>query len=334
MNGFYPMLNEVHDKAVRDLPLAECALFEHLWRKLIGWNQFGDEISISQLVKETSGSRATILRLLKSLEAKRWIVVSRSVTDKVRDTNTISIPECPGIKMRLGWYQNDTTPGIDMTLGGGVKMIHTTDSSSTDSLQTVNNKPSAPLPEKKKPKYDQRRVGLRERIIKASNRDAVLPNGMTRGELLDMLEFKPAVINYGKDEHMEIVAYLSEQPRERIEWAIEQTKAENGGKGIGANGALKWIYNGVDQYDYRVNGGNVPSKSVDPEAQAVGRMTQLVAEYRSVGEDDLAYTGSTRQAIINRMASYNMWYEKVGTFGTIVGMELDEYQTLMNGGAK
>ena len=31
MNGFYPMLNDVHDKAVKDLPLAECALFEHMF---------------------------------------------------------------------------------------------------------------------------------------------------------------------------------------------------------------------------------------------------------------------------------------------------------------
>lgn len=259
MNGFYPMLNDVHDKAVKDLPLAECALFEHIWRKLIGWNKFSDQISTSQLVTETSGSRATILRLLKSLEAKRWIVVSRSITDKVCDTNTISIPECPGIKMRLGWYQNDTTPGIDLTLGGSVKMRHTTDSSSTDSLKTSNNKPSALLPKKEK----------------LSNRDKVLPNGMKRGELLDMLEFKPAVINFGKEEHMDILAYLSAQPRERIEWSVEQTKAENDGKGIGANGALKWIYNGVDQYEYRVHGAG---KS---EATMAAEVNKLLVEYRA-----------------------------------------------------
>lgn len=127
MNGFYPMLNDVHDKAARELPLAECALFEHLWRKLIGWNQWSDDIAISQLDEELGGSRATILRLLKKLETKRWIIVARINGT----TNNIGIPKCPGIKTRLGVdpYQNDTSTRIKMTLvehqndtGGSVKM--------------------------------------------------------------------------------------------------------------------------------------------------------------------------------------------------------------------
>lgn len=138
MNGFYPMLNDVHDKAVKDLPLAECALFEHIWRKLIGWNQFEDEISISQLVKETSGSRSSVIRLLDSLEEKRWIIVTRQISDTNRNfTSKIAIPACPGIKMKLGWYQNDTRGSVKSIPGGGVKSIHTTDSSLTDNLQTT-----------------------------------------------------------------------------------------------------------------------------------------------------------------------------------------------------
>jgi len=108
MTGFYPMLNDVHDKAVKDLPLAECALFEHIWRKLIGWNQYTDTISIGQLVKETSASRATIIRLTKKLETKRWIIISRYCKDGRHAINEIAIPECPGIKSKLGWCQNDT----------------------------------------------------------------------------------------------------------------------------------------------------------------------------------------------------------------------------------
>lgn len=115
MNGFYPVLNEVHDKAARDLPLAECALFEHIWRKLIGWNKFEDEISITQLVDETSASRATIIRLIKKLEDKRWIIVTRHFTD----TNKIGIPRCPSIIMRLAdvdWSQIDTAASVKMIL--------------------------------------------------------------------------------------------------------------------------------------------------------------------------------------------------------------------------
>jgi len=276
VNGFYPVLNEVHDKAIQELSLAECALFEHIWRKLIGWKQFEDTISISQLVKETSGSRATILRLLKKLETKRWIVVIRH--DGV--TNSIGIPECPGIKMRLGWYQNDTGTSVKMK-PPPVSKRYTQQIDPKDSLQTSNNnKGVASLP-KNKPQ----RVPLRERITRQANRDEVLPNGMTRGELLDLVEFKPAVINHGKSEHMEILVYLGNQPRERIEWAVEQTKAENGGRGIAANGALKWIYNGIDQYEYKT--GNNEDNAA--KQAYIEEMKADLAEAREFPEENAVY---------------------------------------------
>ena len=142
MNGFYPMLNDVHDKAVKDLPLAECALFEHIWRKLIGWNQFEDEISISQLVKETSACRATIINLLNNLEDKRWIIVTRqSSKTKRKFTSKIAIPQCPGIQSRLGWSKKYTRGSLESIPGGSLESRHTTDSSSTDKLQTFKVDP-------------------------------------------------------------------------------------------------------------------------------------------------------------------------------------------------
>jgi len=164
---------------------------------------------------------------------------------------------------------------------------------------------------------------------KPSNRDAILSNGITRGELLDMIEFKPAVINYRNEEHMDILAYLGEQPREHVEWAVEQTKAKN----IGANGILKWIYNGVDQYEYRMS--LIPKKppaAVPEEDTAINTMKQLIREYRTIGDNGHSRTGSTRQATINRLSPYRKWYDTIGNLGAIVGMELDEYESLMNGG--
>ena len=142
MNGFYPMLNDVHDKAVKDLPLAECALFEHIWRKLIGWNQFEDEISISQLVKETSACRATIINLLNKLEEKRWILINRNTSKTNRKlTNEIALPRCPGIESRLGWSNKYTRGSTDSIPGGSLESRHTTDSLPTDSLQTSKVEP-------------------------------------------------------------------------------------------------------------------------------------------------------------------------------------------------
>ena len=148
MNGFYPVLNEVHDKAVKDLPLAECDLFEHIWRKLIGWNKFKNKISISQLVSETSSTRGTIIRLTKHLEDKRWIIISREMDGKVNLTNQISIPECPGIKTKLGWCQNSTTPSVKIEPQvvskqdeGVVLKQDTQQTVLTDSLQTSKVEP-------------------------------------------------------------------------------------------------------------------------------------------------------------------------------------------------
>lgn len=141
MNGFYPMLNEVHDKAVKDLPLAECALFEHIWRKLIGWNQFEDEISISQLVKETSACRATVITLLNNLEAKRWIIVTRQESKTRRKfTSKIALPRCPGIESRLGWSKIYTRGDTESIPGGSLESRHTTDTLK-DSLKTSPQSP-------------------------------------------------------------------------------------------------------------------------------------------------------------------------------------------------
>lgn len=138
MNSFYPVLNEVHDKAAKELPLAELALFEHIWRKLIGWGKFEDEISISQLVNETRACKSSIIHILKQLEKKRWIIVTRQVSVVNRKfTNKIAIPACPGIESRLGWSKIHTTPGTESTLGGSVESRHTIDSSSKDNLKTI-----------------------------------------------------------------------------------------------------------------------------------------------------------------------------------------------------
>ena len=142
MNGFYPVLNEVHDKAAKELPLAELALFEHIWRKLIGWGKFEDEISISQLVNETTACRASIIHLLKKLEEKRWIVVTRqsSVTNR-KFTSKIAIPACPGIESRLGWSKKQTRGGTESIPGGGIESRHTTDTPK-DSLKDKKIPPS------------------------------------------------------------------------------------------------------------------------------------------------------------------------------------------------
>ena len=140
MNGFYPVLNEVHDKAAKELPLAELALFEHIWRKLIGWGKFEDEISISQLVEETSACRASIIHIIKKLEEKRWIVVTRQTSATNRKfTSKIAIPACPGIKSRLGWSKIQTRGSVESTPGGSLESRHTTDIPK-DSLKTKTKK--------------------------------------------------------------------------------------------------------------------------------------------------------------------------------------------------
>jgi len=96
----------------------------------------------------------------------------------------------------------------------------------------------------------------------------------------------------------------------------------------------KWssIYN----YMGKVADNIIPKqpKLPDPEKAAIHSMTQLVADFRTIGDNGQSRTGSTRQAAINRLASYSQWYDNIDNFGDIVGMQLEEYVALVNGGAR
>jgi|GEM_PF-6799147 len=228
MNGFYPVLNEIHDKAAKELPLAELALFEHIWRKLIGWGKFDDSISITQLVEETTASRMTVIRLVKKLETKRWIVVER--VEGI--TNNIAIPECPGIKMRLVPYQNGTGTSTKMRPGTSTKLGHTTDSSSTDSLKTPTTEEVVAdnVPEKGKD----------------SPNNSQLPNGMDAREFYKLIEFKVGVVKKGMDGHKEMVDYLTTQPEDRLRTVVKHAVSDNTAPRFG----LEYIYEKCDQWDY------------------------------------------------------------------------------------
>lgn len=223
MNGFYPVLNEIHDKAAKELPLAELALFEHIWRKLIGWNKFEDEISYSQLAKETLASRRTIIRLLKKLEDKRWIKIQRQSEDGINDINIISIPECPSVKMSLGWCQNVTRGSDKSTPGGSDKMTHTTDSSFTD-ISTDN------IYEGKPENFDK--------IISLFQNMA------------------PGQWQIQNDYQRQKVLEFCEVPIEKIEACLQRA----GSKGRKWYDLVDWVSRGLENWDQWYGGGNGDGK--------------------------------------------------------------------------
>ena len=353
MKGFYPVLNEIHDKAARELPLAELGLFEHIWRKLIGWNQFEDEISISQLVKETASSRATIIRLRNSLEAKRWIVVTRqsSVTER-KFTSKIAIPACPGIIMRLGWYQIDTKGGIEMIPGGGIKIRHTTDSSSTDRSKNNNDHDNSGyrvnaqiksiedgvmrIPDEGE--FTDRAVPTNEIAAQQKplpslskqpgHNNGELPNGMKVQDFYALIEFKVGIVKRGVDEHQGMVDYLSTVPEDRLKTVVKHAIVDNTPPRFG----LQYIYEHCDQWDYWSKRWNVqkkPKQRTDKQI-AVRDMQRLVSDYRTYDpETGIDRNANTLLFLTNSMSRHAKWYDTVDNFGDIVGMQLSEYEEMM-----
>jgi hypothetical protein len=96
----------------------------------------------------------------------------------------------------------------------------------------------------------------------------------------------------------------------------------------------KW--SSVYSYMRKVATNLIPKapKIPDPEKKAINSMTQLVLEYRDIGGNGRSRTGATKQATINRMTPYSKWYADIDNFGDIVGMQIDEYEALVNGGVK
>ncbi|KKN07110.1 hypothetical protein LCGC14_1070420 [marine sediment metagenome] len=96
-------------------------------------------------------------------------------------------------------------------------------------------------------------------------------------------------------------------------------------------------WNSIYRYMREVAGDSIPDEVPAPipeEDRAINSMKQLVDEFRTIGDNGQSRTGSTRQATINRLSPYRKWYDTIDNLGDIVGMELDEYEALMNGGAK
>lgn len=71
------------------------------------------------------------------------------------------------------------------------------------------------------------------------------------------------------------------------------------------------------------------------EDKVIKHMIQIVMDYRTLDpETGLSSRANRLGFLVNSIRNYEKWYDVIDNFGTIVGMELDEYQTLMNGGAK
>jgi len=294
MNGFYPMLNEVHDKAVAELPLAECALFEHIWRKLIGWNQFEDQISIGQLVKETSGSRATILRLLKDLEEKRWIRISRNVNGGLRGTNIISIPTCPGIIMRLGWYHFDTTPGVKMIPGvvsnrdqgwcqNDTHNRQFLQTSLKDNLKENNNNVPLPPENEDEERFDKICAALKKAIGGDANSITLVSNSYQH-------EAFNAIMEYPDEKILTVIRVSGEKGK------------------IHQDNAVTYVKNGLERYDTWYSGtlpGNGATGSIGDirrarEAEELASCREYLA---SLEIQRLKHTGRQREDVDGYIAS-------------------------------
>lgn len=94
--------------------------------------------------------------------------------------------------------------------------------------------------------HDHTTSMLPQHSKKPPGHNNTLPNGMTKQELLALLEFKVGVVKIGMDGHADMVNYLSTVPQDRLKTVIDHAVAENTAPRFG----LSYIYEHCDQWDY------------------------------------------------------------------------------------
>jgi len=74
-----------------DLNTYEFRIIMFIARKTIGWDKESDGISLSQFTNHSKSSKATVIKFLKSLEAKKLIIIIKEKNNKGHCTNVYQI---------------------------------------------------------------------------------------------------------------------------------------------------------------------------------------------------------------------------------------------------
>ena len=219
-NGYMKAYHCILDDALVCLKPGEFSIFYFVYRKTIGWNKYVDRISYNQFVKETGLTRPTVFNNLESLEESKWIHVMREITKGGLPYNKYSLGE---VVYKLNQFQS----------GKEIKPI----------LQKVVKKLNQSKPKVVK-KLNPQKIVPKDK--KNNNKKHLLPNGMTSRELYKLIEFKPGMIKPDKQDHKDIIDFIKQQPKERIEIAVESVKEKNPSVYV----ALQWLYNELDQWEH------------------------------------------------------------------------------------
>jgi len=95
-------------------------------------------------------------------------------------------------------------------------------------------------------------------------------------------------------------------------------------------------WSSIYKYMRKVAGDIIPlpkPTEQSEEEKVTHHMIQIVKDYRTLDPETGLTSRSNRIGfLINSIRNYEKWYDVIDNFGTIVGMELDEYRVLMNGG--
>lgn len=98
----------------------------------------------------------------------------------------------------------------------------------------------------------------------------------------------------------------------------------------------KW--NSIYNYMRKVAEDLIPDEVpevIPAEDKAIHWFRQAVMDYKAIDPDTGLSPGQNRAGfLINSIRPYRKWYDTIDNLGDIVGMQLDEYEALMNGGAK
>lgn len=311
---YMPIVSDVQYKVL------ECIV-----RKTLGWHKRWDGIALSQFEEMTGNSRPAIVRAIADLVELKIILCGKGQGRSSSQYALNSGYDTFELLVKQFNQLSKLTSNAELLLE--VKQIN------CYALVVV------------KESYPQKKA-LKETKENDHDHDLVPPPETEDEERHDKITnaFKKAIGSnditlVSNDYQREAFDALMEYPDEKILHVIQKS----GEKGkLHQDNAITYVKKGLEHYDswyagatYSNVGNSKPSQAEVDSSRAISSFTRLVAEYRTLSSD----TGVTRQNnnkvyMIRLLQPYRKWYDTIDNFGTITGMELDEYETLMAGGAK
>ena len=292
-NNFTPVPNELFDIAMPSLTPIQWKIYSCIVRKTIGWQKDKDKISFNQIAKISGVSRRACLENVPEMVTGKWITYTTTKRGKLPiNEYQINLDHPQLVRQRHQYAKRTSAPDAPVASAPNAPVTGQTSA------------PDAPTKDS----------------IKENIKEYTLPNKMTPNELLCLLKQKPKGVIEHKDEHKEIIRYLSKCPREDIEWAVKLALKEN-------TPALWWldtVYKYADQREYWEKKKRDDSMSNDDRERDY-ELKQMEHYWNQYQDGTLKKYDVPDAMVLSQLKAYRKLFDKYDTAPEYLGVSIEKW---------